>query len=544
MPNLAQKSLEGFLAYLAEGGVVSRDGVQRVQAAVRSTRQPFDIVITELGLIKEAELAQRLSKYLDVPIAGDLDEISLEAISKLGYDYALHHGAFPLRLEDDKLHLALANPFDRETIEIVAHYFDVDIAPYILPRSEITGLCNRAKRDLSSGVQETVAATGDEVLEEDIDRLQDIALSAPVVNLVSRITQRAFEENATDIHIEPLTDRVQIRLRKDGLLVPLEYAPKALHAGISSRVKILSKLNIVERRMPQDGRMRLSIRGQEVDFRVSVVPSAHGETIALRLLHNRGMSLDLAELGYEPPARRQISSLIGHPNGIVIITGPTGSGKTTTLYSLVSMLNRPEAKIFTVEDPVEYRIDGVTQLQVNPALGLDFAKALRSILRQDPDIILVGEIRDKETAQIAIQAALTGHLVLTTLHTNSAAGALTRLTDMGVEPYLIAATVRGIVGQRLVRTYCRACAGETEGGATCQSCSGSKFSGRTVAYEILDVSPDIAAMVNAEAREADILLQGQKEGMVTLADYGRKLVADNRTSAQEVARAVSLGVES
>jgi len=542
MGDLREISIDGFYASLVENKAVSEDAVQRAKGAVRSTGQPFDIVATELGLLKEADLVARLANYLDIPLAENPEsEDYLPLISRLGIDYAFDHGVLPLRL-DAKLHVAFANPFDAVTRAIVGYFFDSEIEAYALPRSRIVALCAEAKSALASG-QDVIGAVKEEALEEDIDRLQDIALSAPVVNLVNRITQRAFEENATDIHIEPLNDRVQIRLRKDGLLVPLEYAAKPLLAGIASRIKILSKLNIVERRMPQDGRMRLSIRGHEVDFRVSIVPSAHGETIALRLLHNRGMSLDLAELGYEPEARTQIASLANSPNGIVIVTGPTGSGKTTTLYSLVSMLNRPETKIFTVEDPVEYRIDGITQLQVNPALGLDFAKALRSILRQDPDIILIGEIRDRETAQIAIQAALTGHLVLTTLHTNSAAGALTRLTDMGVEPYLISATVRGIVGQRLVRTYCQACGGEEGQGPVCKTCGGSRFSGRTVAYEILEVSPDIAAMVNAEAREADILRQGQMEGMLTLADFGRKLVADHRTSAQEVARAVSLGAE-
>lgn len=543
MYELEEKSIDGFYAYLLDAGAATDDAVQRARSAIRSTGQPLDVVATELGLLKEAELVVHLSKYLDMPVAGPPEqEDYLPLLARLGIDYAGDRGIFPLRL-DEKLELAFANPFDIATGDIVSYFFDAELEPRLIARSAVVNLCTEARSILASDAPDIATAAPDEALEEDIDRLQDIALSAPVVSLVNRITQRAFEENATDIHIEPLSDHVQIRLRKDGLLVPLEQASRQLLAGISSRIKILSKLNIVERRIPQDGRMRLSIRGHEVDFRVSIVPSAHGETIALRLLHNRGMSLDLAELGYEPAARAEITALAKNPNGILIITGPTGSGKTTTLYSLVSMLNRTETKIFTVEDPVEYRIDGITQLQVNAALGLDFAKALRSILRQDPDIILVGEIRDKETAQIAIQAALTGHLVLTTLHTNSAAGALTRLTDMGVEPYLIAATVRGIIGQRLVRTYCGSCHGDEARAQGCRTCGGSRFSGRTVAYEILNVSPDIAAMVSTEAREMDILRQGQKEGMVTLADYGKSLVANNRTSAQEVARSVSLGAE-
>ena len=543
MDKYQEKSAEDFCSFLVAVGAASLEGVQRAKAALKSTGQPFDIIATELGLLKETELTSWLAKYLDMPMALESDvEEFLPLVTEVGFDYTREHGIFPLRVEDGRLHLGVADPFNKDALEVTGYFFDMDYVPHLLSRSRLGELCETVKLSLSLPRQEETMAGSDEALEEDIDRLQDIALSAPVVNLVNRITLRAFEENATDIHIEPLTDRVQIRFRKDGLLTLLEYAPKGLLAGISSRIKILSKMNIVERRLPQDGRMRMAIRGNEVDFRVSVVPSAHGETIALRLLRN-SISLDLADLGYDDSARRQISSLANNPNGIIIVTGPTGSGKTTTLYALVSELNRPETKIFTVEDPVEYRIDGITQLQVNPALGLDFAKALRSILRQDPDIILIGEIRDKETAQIAIQAALTGHLVLTTLHTNSAAGALTRLTDMGIEPYLIAATVRGIAAQRLVRTHCRSCSGHGVSGAACKACGGSGYSGRTVVYEILEVSPKIASMVNSAAQESDIFEQARNEGMTTLAEHGMKLVGEGRTSAQEVARAVRLGAE-
>lgn len=540
MDNIApEKSIDGFLAYLSSAEILSSEGAQRIRGALKSTGQPLDIIMTELGLLKEAEVTSWLSRYLGLELAtAPAAEAFVPLVAELGIDFAREHGILPLALSDDRLVLAAANPLDHATLEAVAYYFDREFEAQLLQRSKITELCQMARLQLSVGEQGETAENSDEALEEDIDRLQDIALSAPVVNLVNRIALRAFEENATDIHIEPLTDRVQIRLRKDGLLTLLEHTSKPMLAGISSRVKILAKMNIVERRIPQDGRMRLSIRGNEVDFRVSIVPSAHGETIALRLLRNSGVTLDLVKLGYEDGARETISNLVENPNGIVIVTGPTGSGKTTTLYALVSQLNRPETKIFTVEDPVEYRIDGITQLQVNPALGLDFAKALRSILRQDPDIILVGEIRDRETAQIAIQAALTGHLVLTTLHTNSAAGALTRLTDMGIEPYLIAATVRGIVAQRLVRTYCKVCNGDIQ--IKCQECNGTGYAGRTVAYEILEVTPDVASLVNATAQEADILNHARKGGMITLAEHGAQLVRDGRTSAQEVARSVRL----
>jgi general secretion pathway protein E len=537
----ASLSVDAFLNFLAENQVVGAEGVQRVRGAIRATGQPLDVIMTELGVLRDRDLAEQLSKFLDVPRAAEIeDEFAAPLAAELGIGFAHDFGVLPIAKDGGCLTLGSCNPFDRSTMAAVSHFFDCDIALVSMTRSEISASCTRlraiAEADAAMAGQPLAP---DEFLEDDAEKLQDIALSAPVVSLVTRITQRAFDENATDIHVEPLEDRVQIRIRKDGMLVPLETAGKALSAGITSRIKILSRLNIVERRLPQDGRMRLSIRGQEVDFRVSVVPSAHGETIALRLLHNRGMSLELSQLGYDEAARHQLERLSQNANGIMIITGPTGSGKTTTLYSLISMLNVPERKIFTVEDPVEYRIDGITQLQVNPGLGLDFARALRSILRQDPDIILVGEIRDRETAQIAIQAALTGHLVLTTLHTNSAAGALTRLIDMGIEPYLIGATVRGIVGQRLVRKLCDDCRGEAR--AHCKACGGSGYRGRSVAYEILEVTHEIASLLSQGENEALIERRACEAGMLPLAECGNQLVAAGMTSEAEVARVIGLG---
>lgn len=533
-------SLDAFLDFLAEGRVLPVESIQRVRGAVRTTGQPLDVIMTELGLLRDRELAEQLSKFLLIPRATEIDDDAAASLtSELGIRFAEEFGLLPIAKDDASLTLGSCNPFDTSALSAVSYYFNRDISLFSMTRSEIGAHCEQIRAAAETGDEFQRQPAADDLLEEDAEKLQDIALSAPVVSLVTRITQKAFDENATDIHVEPLEDRVQIRIRKDGMLVPLETAGKALHAGISSRIKILSRLNIVERRLPQDGRMRLSIRGQEVDFRVSVVPSAHGETIALRLLHNRGMSLELGQLGYEEAARRQLEKLSQNANGIIVITGPTGSGKTTTLYSLISMLNLPERKIFTVEDPVEYRIDGITQLQVNPALGLDFARALRSILRQDPDIILVGEIRDRETAQIAIQAALTGHLVLTTLHTNSAAGALTRLVDMGVEPYLIGATVRGIVAQRLVRKLCRECGGEE--GALCSACGSNGYRGRTVAYEILEVTREIASMVSRGQNEATIEGRAHAEGMLPLAERGRRLVAAGVTSKAEVVRVIGLG---
>lgn len=374
--------------------------------------------------------------------------------------------------------------------------------------------------------------------------MRDIALEAPIINLVSAIAQSGFDSGATDIHIEPSQDRIRIRFRRDGLLSNSEFVPRSTLAGIATRIKILAGLNIVERRLPQDGRMRLALRGNEVDFRVSIIPSVHGETIVLRLLHAQVPSLDLATLGFDPPARDTIADIARSPNGVLIVTGPTGSGKTTTLYSLVKDLNKEGVKIFTIEDPVEYQMEGVTQLQVNAAVDLDFARALRSVLRQDPDIILVGEIRDRETAQIAIQAALTGHLVLTTLHTNDAAGAVTRLRDMGIEGYLISATLRGVIAQRLVRVLCSCAQGRSRGHAeaACPGCSGQGYSGRRAIYEVLRMGPTLATALQRGASEADVEQQAIDDGMIPIKTCAARLIRDGVTDQKEIARVLNTDV--
>ncbi|MDO6965243.1 GspE/PulE family protein [Rhizobium alvei] len=538
-------SVDGMLAYLVANGSMSAEGAQRVKAVIKATNQAVDIVITELGLMKEDAFLKQSSDFLGLPLLEDFDADHLASLVKtIGIDFATDNAIFPIARDDDGLTLATANPFDLDAFAATRYFFDCPVQTVLASRAKLKELEEVARLHLTRhDADPSVGGEAEEAHSDDLERLQDIALSAPVVSLVNRIIQRALEENATDIHIEPLEERVQIRFRRDGILRVAETAPKLMHAGIVSRIKILSRLNIVERRLPQDGRMRLSIRGEEIDFRVSVVPSAHGETLALRLLRKNGVSLELASLGYDEPSRRQIESFAKMSNGVFVITGPTGSGKTTTLYALVSLINRPDIKIFTVEDPVEYRIEGITQLQVEAALGLDFATALRSILRQDPDVILVGEIRDQETAQIAMRAALTGHLVLTTLHTNSAAGALTRLIDMGIEPYLIGATVRGVLAQRLVRTYCTSCRG-TEPQPTCPDCRGSGYSGRTVIHELLTVDETVASMVTSEATEAEIAASCKRAGFVTLAECGKSLVEKGKTSIEELARVLGSGVSS
>ncbi|MBA8882025.1 GspE/PulE family protein [Phyllobacterium myrsinacearum] len=529
---------EQFVQHLAGQGHLTHEAVQRVRTAIASTGHAIDVVIRELGLMPEALFAKELAGFLRADLQVDFTALNNEVLlGRIGQRFAEDKALVPLRLTDEVLELIVANPFDADTMDALSYLFDVPVKLLIAPRSAIEEYLRHLGQE--PGPSDVIDLTDDDNKSSDVERLLDIAREAPVVRFVSRIVQRAVDEKTTDIHIEPQEDLIRIRFRRDGLLDAVETAAKSLHAGIASRIKILAKLNIAERRLPQDGRLRFSVRGQEIDFRVSIMPTIHGETIVLRILDRSNVKLNLGSLGYDEKAREKIVEIANRPNGIILITGPTGSGKTTTLYSMLHELNRTDVKIFTVEDPVEYRIKGITQLQVDPAIGLTFASALRSVLRQDPDIILVGEIRDRETAQIAIQAALTGHLVLSTLHTNNAVGAVSRLRDMGIESYLLEATLRGVISQRLLRTSCPACAGRA-GNMTCKTCHGSGFNGRQVTYEILEITEVVRQAISNALAQEEIERLARTNGMQLMTDHASSLVKSGKTTAEEVARVVDL----
>lgn len=534
-----QKTSESdFVEFLRANGVLSVESTYRLIAAIRSSPLPFDVVVTELGLLTEISLAEWLRTYFGVPQTVLPVPFSLmPGLETYDLEFAKTRAAIPIGLENDVLLVAFANPLEKDLLETLGFYFQREIQIRVFPRKEILAAIDAAAALSEIAVADDGIPAEQAAFDDDVDRLKDIALEAPIINFVAKMAQNAYDAQVTDIHIEPFSDRVQIRYRRDGVLSRSDTVQKSMLSGIVTRIKILSGLNIVERRLPQDGRMRLSIRGTEIDFRVSIVPSMHGETIVLRLLRNLNVSSDLSALGFDEEARRKIFQLAQSSNGMVVVTGPTGSGKTTTLYSLVSLLNKEGVKIFTIEDPVEYQLEGITQLQVNSAIDLDFARSLRSVLRQDPDIILVGEIRDKETAQIAIQAALTGHLVLTTLHTNTAAGAFTRLRDMGIEEYLIASTIRGVIAQRLVRLLCPSC---EEGHAPeCPTCRGTRYSGRTVIYEVLEVGAGLSALMGSGATEDEIVEQAVTDGMTTMAACASELINTGVTSKLEVSRVLN-----
>ncbi|MGH6891715.1 MAG: GspE/PulE family protein, partial [Dongiaceae bacterium] len=412
-------------------------------------------------------------------------------------------------------------------------------------------------RDQAAVAQLVDGAAGAEDESLDADRLKDLASEAPVIRLVNHLISRAIEQRASDIHVEPFEDRLRVRYRIDGILREVEAPPVRLRAAIVSRLKIMARLNIAERRLPQDGRIKIAVRGIPVDLRVATVPTMHGESVVMRLLNRDAVHLDFAALGIEGRNLEVFLTILKQPHGIVLVTGPTGSGKTTTLYASLVQLNTPERKILSVEDPIEYQLEGINQIQVKPGIGLDFAGVLRSLLRHDPDIMMVGEIRDLETAEIAVQAALTGHLVLSTLHTNSAAASITRLLDMGVREFLLTSTVNGAAAQRLVRTLCRHCRqpfrplpelieqlGLARYGASpdvtlyrpagCVECGGSGYHGRTSIFEVLTVDDEIRRLILRHAETNEMQRAAVGQGMRTMYDDGMTKALAGETTVEEV----------
>ena len=414
-------------------------------------------LLVRLGLVSERDQAQVSAEVLDLPLLDaralpDAPPPALLDAVPVSVRFLKQFHVCPLSLDADGLQLWQADAHDPYAAQAVALAMGVPVHPRIGLRSEVDDLIERwfgQGRSAMGAIVET--ADGDNAAVDDIEHLRDLASEAPVIRLVNLVIQRAVELRASDIHVEPFENRLKVRYRVDGVLVEGESPPANLTAAVISRIKIMARLNIAERRLPQDGRIMLRVQGKELDLRVSTVPTAHGESVVMRLLDRETVVFDFHRLGFTDAFLPQFRKVLEQPHGILLVTGPTGSGKTTTLYTALSQLNTADVKIITVEDPVEYQIEGINQIQAKPQIGLDFANALRSIVRQDPDIIMIGEMRDLETARIAIQSALTGHLVLSTLHTNNAAGGITRLLDMGVEDYLLTSTINGILAQRLVR---------------------------------------------------------------------------------------------
>jgi general secretion pathway protein E len=550
----APPSGAGFLEFLEAEALLDATAVQRLAAARRLTPHGIDALILELGLLPEVKLADAEAGFLGLARLRR-DELPETLIELPGIDaqFLREKLLLPLGFNDDALVIATAKPFDREAIDGLSFFLGHPVEMRIATASEIQGQLQHLVAEASINP----AFDGLEAHESDVERLKDAARYQPTVKLLNRIVAAAIAEGASDIHIEPQNDQLRIRFRVDGALRIHETLPLENSAGLISRTKILARLNIAEQRLPQDGRMRLAVRGREIDFRVSTTPIVNGESVALRVLDRHELPLDFASLGFTAEAADQLQRLTSLPNGIVLVTGPTGSGKTTTLYAALKLLNRTASKLFTVEDPVEYQLAGVNQIQVNPQIGLDFAQVLRSVLRQDPDVIMVGEIRDLETARIAIQAALTGHLVLSTLHTNSAVATLARLSDMGLENYLMMSCINAIVAQRLVRRLCNACKTEmilpakmaSELGLPpqsqimtpcgCAQCGGTGYRGRIVVYEILELSTAVRQAMARQATLPEISEIAAREGMQSLYAQAMGRVLAGETSIEEVLRTVT-----
>ncbi|TVQ41929.1 MAG: type II secretion system protein GspE, partial [Wenzhouxiangella sp.] len=440
---------------MVEQGRLREEDLNRARAYREQHGGNLLTLLVRLGLVSERDLARAQSELLDIALVSDKDyPEDAPRVEEISVRYMKQQHLVPIRIDDEEIEVVMADPHDPFALKALAMACGRRVLPRVGVTSEIDNTIERyygGGKSAMGQIAESLGSEGGGEDEEDVEHLRDLASEAPVIRLVNLILQRAVESRASDIHIEPFENRLKVRYRIDGVLQEVEAPPSRSTAAVISRVKIMAKLNIAERRLPQDGRIMHRVGGKELDLRVSSVPTAHGESVVMRILDREAVVLDFAGLGFAPDSRKTFIKALEMPHGIILVTGPTGSGKTTTLYTALSQLNTPERKIITVEDPIEYQIEGINQIQAKASIGLDFASALRSIVRQDPDVIMIGEMRDLETAKIAIQSALTGHLVLSTLHTNDAAGGITRMLDMGVEDYLLTSTVNAIMAQRLVR---------------------------------------------------------------------------------------------
>ena len=534
---------------LIDQGVLDNAGLERARKAQKELGQDLGDILVKLGIVSDEDRARALSSLHGLPMAKKDDYPSAPLFpGKLSKSFLKASRVMPLREEGEGVALAMVDPTNAYAVKAIGMLAGQPVVPYVGTEKDIDSALEVLYGDGRNTLDRIIADAGDDRLgdsEEDIERLKDLASEAPIVRLVNTLFRRAYEDRASDIHIEPSEGRLGVRFRIDGVMREVDSAPKRLAAAIVSRIKIMAHLNIAERRLAQDGRIRLRVRDQDIDMRVSTVPTLHGESVVLRLLEHNTVDLDFNILGFDQVTLDKLFRSLSQRHGIFLVTGPTGSGKTTTLYTALTHLNEPERKIITVEDPVEYQLQGVTQIQVNPDIGLTFGSVLRSIVRHDPDVIMIGEMRDLETAEIAVQSALTGHLVLSTLHTNDAAGAITRLLDMGVEDYLLTSTTNGVLGQRLVRALCKQCRAPfhapdeliermqlnrlAHGGPIelyqavgCEVCAGSGYTGRVGIFEFLEINDEIRGLVLRHADTTVIHRAARQQGMVSMAEDGIK----------------------
>jgi general secretion pathway protein E len=533
--------------------LLSTDAAARADAVSAETGERIESVVTRLGLVSEQVVAEAFANAAGLPLiaSSDLPAAAVGSFTPSA-TFLREMRALPILQANGRLTIALANPFDDFAVKALGYSFACPVNRAVALPSDIDSAIDRLYPSTvsASDVAGTIAD------EDDLERLRDIVSDAPVIRAVNRLIADAVDARASDIHVEPAEDRVVVRMRVDGVLVEAPSLPPSMRTALVSRIKVMAELNIAERRLPQDGRMRVAVRGHEIDLRVATAPSIHGETVVMRILDRSNLALDFGTLGFDDVLAERLRQVLARPYGIVLVTGPTGSGKTTTLYAALAEMNSGARKILTVEDPIEYRLPGVVQTQVNGAIGLTFSTALRSFLRQDPDVMMVGEIRDLETAQIAVQAALTGHTILSTLHTNTAAGALTRLLDMAVEPFLLTSTLNAVLAQRLVRRLCDACHMPYQPNAVqraalgldpetprtfyraagCAACKDSGYRGRVALIELLVMDEAIGELVLKRADAREIVRHASGGALSTMLSDGISKLSAGLTTIEEVLR--------
>jgi type IV pilus assembly protein PilB len=561
---MADKQKMSLGESLVKEGVISPEQLKRAQEEERHTKQPMRRVLVRMGLVNEQDLVDFISDRLGIPgIELSNYIIDPKIIELVPEGLARKYEFVPVLKIGNRLTCAMVDPWNIFALDEVRMKTGLTIEPAVATETAVRNAldqCYGAK----GGMEEVIKSIGAEELapkegrteEIDLKELEGISHQPLIIKLVNMVLLEALKKRASDIHIEPEKDSVKTRFRIDGIMYEFSSPPKHLHSAIVSRIKIMSNLDIAERRMPQDGRFNIKIEGRDVDVRVSCVPTIHGESVVLRLLDVSSALLDLTQLGFSKKTLEDFQRLISRPHGIILVTGPTGCGKTTTLYTCLNKINTSELNIITIEDPVEYRFTGIRQIQVNPAVDLTFANGLRSILRHDPDVIMVGEIRDLDTAEIAVHSALTGHLVFSTLHTNDAPGAITRLIDMGVEPFLVSSSLIGVLAQRLVRRICPDCKekyapsaevlkdiglkGEERiafyKGKGCPKCSNTGYRGRIGIFELMIPDDTIRNLVVAKAATRDIRGRAQTAGMITMLEDGILKVREGVTTVEEVLR--------
>jgi general secretion pathway protein E len=518
-------------------------------------------ILVQKKYLQPQEILVALGLQLGIPCIKEIDvnHVNPDWVTEIPIAYARQYEVLPIAIDEVGVTVAISDPFNVQCLDDLRVIFLKEVKPVLCEGKVILDAINRVYERVRQNLMQDIDENPEEYeydLEEPVDLLEASENDAPIIKFVNSLMFRAIKEKASDIHIEPYEREMVVRLRIDGVLHDIARPPKQLHAGVSSRIKLMGELDIAEKRLPQDGRLKIKIAGKDVDIRLSVIPTQHGERLVLRILDKSSVRLDLADLGFDVETIRAIHNLIHKKHGIILVTGPTGSGKTTTLYASLTRINSVERNIITVEDPIEYDLKGVGQIQVNAKIGLTFASGLRSILRQDPDVIMVGEIRDKETAEIAIQASLTGHLVFATIHTNDAPGAVTRLIDMGVEPFLVSSSLLAVLAQRLMRKVCSRCkeqyiptseellnvglnpesfAGQKViRGKGCAECAGTGYKGRMVVHELMFMDDDIRALIMKMSDASSIKKVAQSKGMVTLRETGIQKVLEGATTTAEL----------